>query len=127
MDLRRRLALCVILAIPAGAAGPLPGLGRPDATNPRVRVDMQAAPWRAVVRVQSPGLSRCTGFMVGPDVGVTAAHCLFSIRLGGLIPPGSVPVLTGYGAGNHAAPAVAARYRLAPGHDAHESDATRRA
>src|SRR5260370_18929433 len=125
MDLRRRLALCVILAIPAGAAGPLPGWGRPDRTNPRVRVDMQAAPWRAVVRVQSPGLSRCTGFMVGPDVVVTAAHCLFSMRLGGLIPPGSVHVLSGYGAGSYAAHAVADSYRIAPGHDPHEADATR--
>lgn len=121
---RRIVAALVVLAV-AGGAGPLPGLGTGGAPNPRVRVDMQAMPWRAVVRVQSPGLSRCTGFMVAPDRVVTAAHCLFSVRLGGAIPPGSVHVLSGYGAGVYAAHAIVAEYRVAPGYDPRNAGVTR--
>jgi protease YdgD len=120
-----RYLLLLCLAVLPGAGPLLPGLGAEGAANPRVRVDMRAAPWRAVVRVQSPGLSRCTGFMVAPDVVVTAAHCLFSLRLGGLIPAGSVHVLSGYDSGGFAAHAIATSYRIGAGHDPRNPDGTR--
>lgn len=112
------LAMCG--AVHANAAT-LPGLG---ADNPRQRVDMAASPWRSLVRVQAPGLARCTGFLVAPDRVVTAAHCLYSSRLGRFIPAGSVHVLLGYSAGGFAGHGTAATYRTAEGYDPRRRDAT---
>ena len=110
----------VLLASPA--LGQLPGLG--DAA-PRVTVDARVAPWSSLVRVQAPGLVRCTGVLVAADLVVTAAHCLFSARLGRFIPAGSVNVLLGYSGGGYAAHAVARGYRTAEGFDPHAAEATR--
>ena len=62
-------------------------------------------------------MARCTGFLVAPDRVATAAHCLYSARLGRFIPPQSVHVLLGYDAGRHAGHARVATYRLAEGYD----------
>ena len=62
-------------------------------------------------------MARCTGFLVAPDRVATAAHCLYSARLGRFIPPQSVHVLLGYDAGRHAGHATVATYRLAEGYD----------
>lgn len=62
-------------------------------------------------------MARCTGFLVAPDRVATAAHCLYSARLGRFIPPSSVHVLRGYDAGRHAGHARVSGYRLAEGYD----------
>ncbi len=74
-------------------------------------------PWAAVARVQMPGVSRCTGFLVGPQTVVTAAHCLYSHRLGHFAPPASVHVLLGYADGVFTRHAVSTSYRVADGYD----------
>ncbi len=107
---RAAAALAMILA--TGGAG-LPGLG-PHET--RVAVDGNAAPWAAVVRVQVPGISRCTGFLIGPQTAVTAAHCLYGRRLGHFVPPSAVHVLLGYADGNYAQHAVASSFQLGDGY-----------
>ena len=113
------LGLLALLATAGGAATPehstvLPGMGKAD---PRVRVDANALPWRAVARLQVPGIVRCTAVMVAPRLAATAAHCLWSRRLGRWVPAGSVHLLAGYSAGGFAAQCMATDYRVAPGYD----------
>ena len=96
----------------AGGAG-LPGLGPHEA---RVAVDEKVAPWAAVVRMQVPGISRCTGFLIGPQTAVTAAHCLFGRRLGHFVPPSSVHVLLGYAGGDYTQHVVASSFQVGDGY-----------
>ena len=119
--------LALLLAAAGSAATPerstvMPRMGRAD---PRVRVDASAPPWRAVARLQVPGVVRCTAVVVAPRLAVTAAHCLWSRRLGGWVPAGSVHLLAGYSAGGFAAHILASGYRVAPGYDPADSDGTR--
>ena len=94
-----------------GAVG-LPGLGSHET---RVAVDPDAMPWTAVVRLQTPGISRCTGFLVGPQTVVTAAHCLYGRRLGHFVPPTSVHVLARYTSGDFTRHALAASFQIGKG------------
>lgn len=74
-------------------------------------------PWSAVVRLQVPGLSRCTGFLIGPQTVVTAAHCLYGRRLGHFAPPGSIHVLLGYANGDFTRHVLAASFKVGDGYD----------
>lgn len=107
---RAVVALGVLLA--TGGAG-LPGLGVHES---RVLVDGNAKPWAAVVRVQVPGISRCTGFLIGPQTAVTAAHCLYGRRLGHFVPPSSVHVLLGYANGDYAQHVLASSFQVGDGY-----------
>lgn len=78
-----------------------------------------------MARLQVPGVSRCTAVIVAPRQAVTAAHCLFSARLGGFVPASAVHVLTLYRAGGFARHFGAAGYRIAPGYDPADPAATR--
>ena len=111
-DGRYRAAAALGILLATGAAG-LPGLGPREARGP---VDGKAAPWAAVVRVQVPGVSRCTGFLIGPQTAVTAAHCLYGRRLGHFVPPSSVHVLLGYADGDYAQHVLASSFQVADGY-----------
>ena len=74
-------------------------------------------PWAALMRLQVPGSSRCTAFLVEPGLAVTAAHCLYSRRLGHFVPAGSVHLLLGYDKGGFVWHAAASSYAVAPGYD----------
>ena len=55
-----------------------PGIGAHD---PRIRVDPDAVPWRAVEKLQVASMNLrtwCAATLVGPSTVVTAAHCLFN-------------------------------------------------
>ncbi len=111
------LACCLLLC----AAG-LPGIGDAD---PRAAVDAATAPWSALVRVQVPGVSRCTGVRLAPRLVLTAAHCVYGARLGHFAPAGAVHVLSGSEQGRFAGHAVAAEVRVGAGYDPGRADATR--
>lgn len=103
----------MLLALLVAGAG-LPGVGGDDR---RMMVDPGAMPWGALARLQVPGASRCTAFLVDPQAVVTAAHCLYSRRLGHFVPAESVHILVGYDRGSFTRHAVAASFMTAAGYD----------
>jgi protease YdgD len=93
---------------------PILGVGPRD---PRVPVNVNQPPWRALVRVQTAIGARCTGVLIEASVALTAAHCLLSPRTHVLIPPDDVHVVSGYALGNYTGHAVVVSYSVAPGFD----------
>src|SRR4051812_29650311 len=97
----------VLTILPLAALGQtiglavLPGLGSASTRTP-VDVDVDVAPWRAVVRVQTEIGGACTGALVGPRTVLTAAHCVFAPGTGARLRPGSIHVLVGYERGRYA-------------------------
>ncbi len=118
---QRRWLIFALLPFAAAAQG-LPGLGRHD---PRIAADVVRPPWNAVVRLQIAGVSLCTAVMVAPNLVLTAAHCLYSIRTGHFMPAAAIHVLSGYADGKFAGHSLVTTYRLVPGYDPRRPDATR--
>lgn len=102
--------------VPFPALAPaIPGVGLRD---PRVAVDADRVPWRAVVRVQTELGVHCSGVLIGASLALTAAHCLESPFTHRPVAPSSVHVLSGYRLGRYAGHAVALSLRIAAGYDA---------
>jgi protease YdgD len=106
--------LVPLLAFVLLAASPLPGIGRDDH---RIVVAADATPWTALARLQVPGVARCTAVLVAPQRALTAAHCLWSARLGRYVPPDMIHLLTRYARGGFGMHAVALRARVDRAHD----------
>ena len=90
------------------------------AQDPRVRVDPDAVPWRAVGKFQAATINlraSCTATLVGPSTVVTAAHCLFNRRTQRNYPAGSLHFVIGYNSGRYAAHAVAIKMQIGVGYD----------
>ena len=107
------LAAALLIAPPASAADTAlpPGIGTDDH---RVAVDVRQPPWNSLVRVQTELGGRCTGFLVSPQVVVTAAHCLFLPRVRHFIRPESVHVLLAYRTGLYAGHARVRHFTVPP-------------
>ena len=123
---RLLLGAGLFVAPSASAAVPpqspvLPGIGP---NSRRDTMDPAVAPWSAVARLNVPGVSRCTATLIAPRLALTAAHCVVSRRLGGLVPPSAVHVVAGYRDGQFAAHSVALAVAVAPGYDSGRQAAT---
>lgn len=95
----------------------LPGIGAHD---PRVRIDPDIAPWRAVGKVQASSANlraTCTGTLIGPKTVLTAAHCVFNARTRRTFNPGSIHFLIGFNAGSYAGHALVTDIKVGNGYD----------
>ena len=116
---RQRFRSCFVVALMAGGlmvggmAPDLPGIG----PKTRDSVDVDAAPWRILGRVQIELGQKCTGFMVAPSVAVTAAHCLWLSRVRRYVQPASVHFLLGYRKGRWRAEARVTHYVIPPSYN----------
>ena len=87
------------------------------AASVRTRSPWRSRPGRASCACRPDWAHGCTGFLIAPDIAVTAAHCLYSQATGRLLQPASVHVLLRYRMGDYAAHAQARRFVLPPGAD----------
>jgi protease YdgD len=102
----------------------LPGVGADD---PRVRLDPDAIPWRAVGKIQATSLNfrqTCTGTLVGPSAVLTAAHCVFNRLTQHNFPPGSLHFLIGYNGSRYAGHAIGVKLETGLGYDPKQPYAT---
>jgi protease YdgD len=102
----------------------LPGIG---AVDPRIRVDLNALPWRAIGKLQANSGNlhlACTGTLVGPVTVLTAAHCVFNIRTQAYFPPTAVHFLIGYAGGDYAGEARGTRLVVGAAFDPKQAKAT---
>jgi protease YdgD len=116
MPIFRFATLIAIAAI--GAL--LPNLAAEAQDEPRARVDVGAAPWRSIGKVQAVagGLREtCTAALIDPRTVVTAAHCLFNIRSRRYFLPSSVHFLLGLEGSRFTSATIAASFLIAPGYD----------
>ena len=78
-----------------------------------------------MLRVQIPGVAICTAVLVAPTAALTAAHCLYSARLGHFVPASAIHVLNGYTSGSFAGHTLVQSYRVLPDYNPQAPDATR--
>ena len=87
---------------------------------PRARVDVGAAPWHSIGKLQAMAgnlRETCTGALIGPRTVVTAAHCLFNIRSQRYFLPSSVHFLLGLEGSRFTSATIAESFFTAPGYD----------
>ena len=91
------------------------------------RVDVGAAPWRSIEKVQAAAggvRETCTAALIGPRTVVTAAHCLFNVRSRYYFLPSSVHFLLGLDGSHFTSATIAASFLMAPGYDPEAPDDT---
>lgn len=103
--------LLTLTALPAVAEG-LKGVKGAD---DRVEVAANQYPWSAVARLNNGKGGHCSAVLVGPNLAVTAAHCLWNKSTLRPMPPTSLHVVAGYARGAYLAATRVAATSVAPG------------
>ncbi len=84
-----------------------------DTIRAREIVDASTPPWRGVGRVNhalATHRMHCSGTLVGPQIVLTAAHCLYDTRLERWVNPGDVTFVAGYQHSTYVAAEKVIRY-----------------
>jgi protease YdgD len=103
--------LSVFVVAWAAATGSL------QADPPRQMIaEADQAAWTAVGRLNVAGQGFCTGTLVGPDIVLTAAHCVVDRRKGAPVAPDRVHFLAGFRKGDYAAHRQGVRVHIMPGY-----------
>ena len=110
----------VVIAIPALISVGLLATSNIDLKLHREIVDIHKFPWSSIGRISVMGYSSgqlCTGAVIGPNLFLTAAHCLYNTRTARFMSASSIHILIGYEKGEYRAHSVASRYTIPPAFD----------
>ena len=84
------------LILAASVAAATTGAIAQDGKLRSLEAGTDASPWEAVGRLDIGGAGFCTGALIGPDLVLTAAHCLFDKTSGARINHETVEFLAGW-------------------------------
>lgn len=74
-------------------------------------------PWSAVGRVNNSNGGQCSGVLIGPNLAVTAAHCLWNRRTRAWMPVTAMHFVAGWERGAYLGAARVIATHVAPGYD----------
>lgn len=83
----------------------------------REPVDILIPPWNAVGMVNTAAYGRCTGVLIGQNLAVTAAHCLYNRRTGRYAVPSSTHFVLGYNRGRYVHNTVVRKINVSADYD----------
>ena len=117
----RAIGIPLLLLLAFARAGPaaagdvdalLKGLGQGE----RRFIEASSYPWQAFGRVNRQTGGYCTGVLIGPDVVLTAAHCLYNGRIKKWMLPRFVHFVAGYQRQTYLFHSRVAEYKVADGY-----------
>jgi hypothetical protein len=110
----------VVIAIPALISAGLLATSNIDLKPHREIIDIHKYPWPSIGKISVMGYSSgqlCTGAVIGPNLFLTAAHCLYNIRTARFMSASLIHILIDYENGEYRANRVASQYTIPPALD----------